>query len=54
MPMTIHFKDGTTATTSNWQQAHGISATDTVITGGGGTILGMVPTENVQWIDFVS
>lgn len=54
MPMTIHFKDGTTATNSSWQQAHSINSWDILITGGGGIVLGMVPACNVQWIDFVS
>lgn len=52
--MTIHFKDGTTATNSNWQSSAGIDANYMSILGGGAVVLGIVPTANVQYVDFAS
>ncbi len=50
--MIIHFKDGTTATNSNWQSAAGIDANYMSILGGGGVMIGIVPTANVEYISF--
>jgi hypothetical protein len=57
MALVIHFKDGTTATNSNWQGASeaGTDGNFINITGGGGvTVLAFVPTVNVQYVDLNS
>lgn len=51
--MVIHFKDGTTATNSNWQSAVGVDANYMNILGGGGVVDGVVPTANVLYISFI-
>lgn len=52
--MIIHFKDGSTATNAAWQTSVGIDASYMSILGGGGVVLGIVPTANVLYITFVS
>lgn len=52
MAVKVYFKDGTTATNSNWASCQPIDANYFNILGGGGAVQwAFVPTANVEYVD---